>query len=261
MAKKKKKEKKKEYNPISYTQAQAPASAPAAFTPGTYVSQYGDQLNSALQKITNWSYDPMQDANYQALAKVYGARGNQAAQDTLGEAAALNGGLQSSYAVSAAQQARNQYNQELAALIPELEQNAFNKAQTTYNALMDADESAYGRFRDTEGDRKWQYEQAYGAYRDAVADYQWGKGYDTDIYQYKQQQKKSSGGGGGGGRRSGGGGGYYGGGSTSSGMTAEDLLNAAKNYDDKKKKYTVTKNTKAGGYTSYGGNKGGRIVK
>ena len=182
--------KKKKYNPISYIKAA---------NPGAYTSAYTNQINAARNQLMNFKYDPMQDARYQALAQVYGARGNQAAQDTLGEAAALNGGYGTSYAVSAAQQARNQYNQELASLVPDLEQNAYERMANNYNLLMDADTQAYQR------------------YRDQVADYQWGKGYDTDIYQYKKQQAGSGGGGGGGGgrRRSGGGGGYSGGGSSS----------------------------------------------
>lgn len=187
MAKKKAK-KKAAYNPISYV---------GAANPGNYTSAYTKQINDARGRLMNFKYDPLQDARYQAMAQIYGARGNQAAQDTLGDAAALNGGQQTSYAVSAAQQARNQYNQELASLVPDLEENAYNRLQNNYNLLMDADTDAYQK------------------YRDRVADYQWGKGYDTDIYQYKQAQKKSSAGsGGGGGRRrsSGGGGGYSGGG-------------------------------------------------
>ena len=187
--------KKATYNPIAYVN-------PAK--PGAYKSAYAKQLTNARNQLLNFKYDPLKDAQYQAMAQVYGARGNQAAQDTLGDAAALNGGMQTSYAVSAAQQARNQYNQELAALVPEFEQNAYNRLQGSYGVLMDADTEAYQR------------------YRDQVADYQWGKGYDTDIYQFKLQQAQAGsgggGGGGGGGRRrsSGGGRGYSGGGSSAS---------------------------------------------
>lgn len=221
------------------------AQAPAEFQIGTYSSKYGDQLDSSLNTITNWNYDPMQDASYQALAKVYGKRGNEAAKNTLADAASLNGGYGTSYAVSAAQQARNQYNQELAALIPDLEQNAFNRAQVTYNALRDADDTDYNRFRDTEGDRQWQWTQNYNAYRDKVGDeqwlysqnyqkyqdalsqYQWALDYNNALY----AQKKTTGGSGGGGRRSGGGGGGYssaGGSSGSSSVSSAPKLSTAK---------------------------------
>lgn len=189
----KKKAKKATYDPMAYVNPTKP---------GAYTSAYANQLTNARNQLLNFKYDPLKDAQYQAMAQVYGARGNQAAQDTLGEAASLNGGMQTSYAVSAAQQARNQYNQELAALVPEFEQNAYSRLQGNYGVLMDADTEAYQR------------------YRDQVADYQWGKGYDTDVYQFKLAQAGSGGGGGGGGggrrRSSGGGGGYSGGGSSAS---------------------------------------------
>jgi len=223
----------------------------AAYTPGTYTSQYGKQIDAALKGVTNFKYDPLQDASYQALAKVYGQRGNIAAKDTLADAAALNGGMQTSYAVSAAQQARNQYNQELAAMIPELESNAFNRAQVTYNALRDADDTAYGRFRDTEGDRQWKYGMDYDAYRDQMSDYQFGLNYNYQLSrdkvadqqwakEYALSKKGSSGGGGGGGRRKSSGGGSYSTGSTSGStmpITKEDYNNILNK--DKKKQTTV----------------------
>lgn len=211
------------YKP-SYVTVAAPT-APAEFQLGTYTSKYADQLDNALNTVTNWKYNPLEDASYQALAKIYGARGNQAAKNSLADAAALNGGYGTSYAVSAAQQARNQYNQELAALIPDLEANAYSKAQTTLQAYRDADNTDYGRFRDTEGDRQWQYSQNYQKYRDLMSDYQWGTDYNTSLYQYKQAQKKSSGGGGG--RRSGGGGGGYSGGSSGSSVDLTSLYKKA----------------------------------
>lgn len=287
MAKKKKKtDSAPKYDPTEYVGVAAPAApvtyastavAPTAYMPGTYNSQYQGQLNSALDKVVNWKYDPLQDASYQALAKIYGARGNIAAKDSLADAAALNGGYGTSYAVSAAQQARNQYNQELAGYIPDLENAAYNRATGALGALRDADDTAYGRFRDTEQDRQWKYSQDYQAYRDneldnqwayqqnyqryqdALSQYQWARDFNLNLYQMKQSAKGSGGGGGGGGgrRRSGGGysGGYSGGSSANSGgLTADALLSAAKKktttssnpnsvmayQTSKKKKSTVT---------------------
>ena len=240
-----------------------PGAVPANFKIGTYKAPYDKALAGALNKVTNWSYDPMQDASYQALAKVYGARGNIAAKNSLADAAALNGGQQTSYAVSAAQQARNQYNQELAALVPELENTAYNRAQGTLSALRDADTTAYTRFRDRESDRQWNWTQAYNKYRDLMSDLQWGlnynyqKGIDTRNFNYQQQRdvvadsqwaqefalKKSEAsggggsGGGGGGRSysySSGGGGGGGSSSSSSGSGAPDKKGLWEN--NKKKK-------------------------
>ena len=232
MAKKKSTKKKKSKEP-SYVSL----SAPAAYTPQAYSSPYQSQLAGALDEVTNFKYDPLQDASYTALARIYGERGNIAAKDTLGDAAALNGGYGTSYGVSAAQQARNQYNQELAALVPDLEQNAFNRAQTRYSALREADESAYGRYRDAETDR-------YNLYRDLMSDYQANRNYNLDVANYKLSKKSSAGGGSGGGRRrSGGGGGYSGyGGNSGSGIDLSGLYGGAQSKTKTKTK-TNTKST------------------
>jgi len=129
----------------------------ATYKAPTYTSQYGSQLNAALNNVTNFSYDPLQDASYQALAKVYNANGRTAANDTMGQAAALNGGYGSSYATTAAAQARNSYNQQLAALIPDLEQNAYSRANNTLSALQNAENQSYNRYRDNVSDAQWQY--------------------------------------------------------------------------------------------------------
>lgn len=216
-----------------------------AYKPGTYKSKYGTQIDNAFNTVTNWKYDPLQDASYQALAKVYGARGNIAAKNTLADAAALNGGLQTSYAVSAAQQARNQYNQELAAYVPQLEQAAYGRATDLLANLRQADDTDYGRWRDSEGDRQWTYTNAYNQYRDQVADaqwlygqnyqkyrdlmsdYEWATNYNMDVRQQllAEAARAGSGGGGGGGRRRSGGGGSYGGSNSSYGYLYDDQGN------------------------------------
>lgn len=159
----------------------------------TYESKYQGQIDSALNNVTNrkeFTYDPLKDANYQALAKVYNKQGQQAAQNTMGDAAALNGGYGSSYAVTASQQARNDYNQMLASQIPALQETAYNRYLNDYNmnvtalsALRDADDSAYGRYRDTVSDSQWKYGVDYQGYRDDVADSQWQKTYDRGVYE------------------------------------------------------------------------------
>lgn len=219
-------------NPLKYVNVPTAVNtaqyvAPTYVAP-TYTSKYGEQLDSALKGVTDFSYDPLKDASYQALAKVYSKRGEQAAKNTMGDAAMLNGGLATSYAASAAQQQRNDYNAELASLIPDLEERAYNRNVQTLAALGDAEDRDYGRYRDTVGDAqwkytqdnenaKWKYTQDYQKYRDTVADSQWARNYNLDIYGLKKNS--GGGGGGGGGRRGrgGGGGGYAGSGSAGGG--------------------------------------------
>ena len=161
-------------NPVSTTgksgkiETAQPAAAPS-FTytaPAAYSSQYAGQIDAALNNVTNFKYEPLQDASYKALAKVYTANGDRAAKSSMADAAALNGGYGTSYAVSAAQQMRNQYNSELASRIPELEQNAYNRNLNTLSALRDADDTAYGRYRDSVADSQWQAQFDYTKYND-----------------------------------------------------------------------------------------------
>ena len=169
-----------------------------------YQSQYGDQITAGLNKVTNreaFSYDPLKDANYQAMAKIYNQQGNKAAKDTLGDAAALNGGYGSSYAVTASQQMRNDYNQQLASQIPALEQAAYGRWKDSYDMdvtnlqlLQDADDRDYGRHRDDVADSQWQktFDRSvlesdrdfdYQKSRDTVADTQWQKSYDRSVFE------------------------------------------------------------------------------
>lgn len=136
------------YNAQQYVSNYKPTEFTDTYNPGQYQSKYMPQIEQQLNNVTNWKYDPMQDASYQALAAVYGARGNLAAKNSLADAAMLNGGYGTSNAVSAAQQARNQYNQELASYIPQLEQAAYQRAQGNLDALMGMDNTLYGRFSD-----------------------------------------------------------------------------------------------------------------
>lgn len=210
---------------------------PTYTEPEAYTSQYGDQIASGIDKVTNreaFTYDPLKDANYQAMAKIYNQQGNKAAKDTLGDAAGLNGGYGSSYALTASQQVRNDYNQQLASQIPALEQLAYSRYKDAYDMdvtnlqlLQDADDTAYGRYRDDVADGQWKYGTDYQAYRDDVADTQWQTEYDRSVfesdrgYEYQKERdkvadsqwakeyalkKKASRGGGGGGSGSSGGG-------------------------------------------------------
>ena len=229
------------------------ASAPSYKLPAAYSSQYSGQIAGLLNNVVNrgeFTYDPIKDANFQQLAKVYNANGLKAQQDTLGQAAALNGGYNTSWATSAAQQSRNDYNQQLAALIPDLEQNAYQRYADNFNmnlnalgALQDADQNAYSRYRDTVGDTQWMYGQDYQKYRDSVADSQWQK-------EYNLSKKRAGRSGGGRGRSSGGGySGSYGGGSDNSFLqTVKDSLGK-----------TATKTTQSG-FGGGGGKFGGAVA-
>ncbi|WP_455047187.1 hypothetical protein [Mogibacterium diversum] len=165
-----------------------------------FKSAYSEQIAALVQKAqdntANFKYDPMTDASYQALAKEYARLGDRANENTLANQAALTGGRASSYAVSAAAQAQNQYNQALTDKIPELERLAYDRFNADRNyglnllgTMKSLDDSAYSRFtdqrnfnyqqgRDNVADQHWDKTFDYQKLRDSVADSHWDKNFD-----------------------------------------------------------------------------------
>jgi hypothetical protein len=153
-----------------------------------YNSQYSSQIDSLLNSILNreeFSYDYTTDPTYHAYADKYKRLGDRAREDTLGDVAGLTGGLPSSWAVTAASQAQNDYNQQLSDVIPTLYDAAYNRYVNEYNMdandlglVLDVDNTYYDRYRDTVDDTKWQTEFDYTKDRDKVADDQWQQSFD-----------------------------------------------------------------------------------
>lgn len=225
-----------------------------------YKSAYSSMIDELVNKAINrqpFQYDPATDPAYQSYARQYLRLGDEAGRDTLADVASQTGGIASSYAVTASQQARNAYNQALTDKIPSLMETAYNKYRNEYNdnlagisTLQGLDDSAYNRFSTdrqfNEGVR--QYNQNYeldknaqeyermlnswttlGYATDAVAKY-FGVpvGTKTDDSNYRwaqfalQQATAGSSGGSGGGRISSGGGGGSG-----PGTDAKSVANSA----------------------------------
>ena len=121
-----------------------------------YKSAYSSMIDELVNKAINrqpFQYDPATDPAYQAYARQYLRLGDEAGRDTLADVSAQTGGIASSYAVTASQQARDAYNQALTDKIPSLMETAYNKYRNEYNdnlagigTLQGLDDSAYGRF-------------------------------------------------------------------------------------------------------------------
>lgn len=145
-----------------------PKNVKAGVTEQSYKSPYSTQIDSMLQNILNrkpFEYNHETDPLYQMYAKQYENNGQRAMQDTLGQVAARTGGMASSYATSASNQAYNNYMQELSNKIPDLYQIAYNRymnerdsAVQNVGLLNDLDNTKYGRYRDNISDQKWQQE-------------------------------------------------------------------------------------------------------
>ena len=113
-------------------------------------------------------------------------------QDTLGAVSNRTGGLASSYATSAANQANNYYMSQLSDKIPELQQLAYSMYQDQGNQLMNMldmvmslENGDYAKFQDQLNQWNTDRNFAYGAMQDQLANDR----YDREwAYQLQQDQ-------------------------------------------------------------------------
>lgn len=138
----------------SYT----PQAYQGSYTPGTYVSKYGANIESLLDKIQNrkFSYDMNADPLYQQYKDQYIRGGNMASRDAAAAAASLTGGYGSSYATTAASQAYDNY---LAGLN--------DKALDLYGAAVDRYNAETADLYDQLGAYNDLEQQNYGQWQDA----------------------------------------------------------------------------------------------
>lgn len=143
-------------------------------------------------------------------------------QDTMGQAAALTGGYGSTYGEQVGQQAYNAYLQNLNDIVPQLQQQAYQRYQdegtdlyNQYSLVKGREDTDYGRYRDTVSDYYSDLSDARSAYNSersldqsqwaTMLDY-WAQKANNENAAYLQAlaaeqaaAKKSGGGGGGGG--------------------------------------------------------------
>ena len=135
-----------------------------------------------IQDREQFQYDPSTDPLWQAMKDQYTHQGQRAMQDTLGQAAGLTGGYNSSYAQSVGQQQFNEYLTKLNAQLPGVydrarsaydaeTQNLFN----LYNMAQGAADIDYSRSRDELADQRYDTEwaQQQRAYEDDQAYRNW----------------------------------------------------------------------------------------
>ena len=127
--------------------------------------KYLDPLYSNLQGKVDaissrepFSYDYRTDPAWQAYKKEYTREGRRASEDTLGQYAAMTGGMPSTAAMTAASQANDYYNAKMTDKIPELYQLAYsmyadeaNRNMNELNALRGYSNDLYGRWGDEFG--------------------------------------------------------------------------------------------------------------
>lgn len=141
--------------------------------PGDYNSKYGQALDNILQQIQNpekFQYSFNGDEMFKQYADLYTQQGRQASMDAMGQAAGLTGGYGNSYAQQVGNQMYDQYLMQLYDRGNEFRNQAFDEWQAgradqynQLNALMQADQNEYNRYRDQMAD--WQADRGY--YTDA----------------------------------------------------------------------------------------------
>ena len=194
-----------------------------ASKPGAYQSRWDDELTSLYDQIRNrkkFSYDMGTDPLYQQYREQYQRLGRLAMQDTMGQAAALTGGYGSTYGEQVGQQAYNAYLQNLNDIVPQLQQQAYQRYQdegtdlyNQYSLVKGREDTDYGRYRDTVSDYYSDLSDARSAYNSersldqsqwaTMLDY-WAQKANNENAAYlqalaaEQAAAKKSGGGGGG---------------------------------------------------------------
>lgn len=157
--------------------------------PGEFNSQYDSQIKTLYEQLQNrpkFSYDLDGDALYQQYKNQYQRLGQQAMQDTVGNAAALTGGYGNSWAATAGSQAYQDYLSKLNDIVPELYNQAYSRYTqegddlrtdiSLINSLKDSDYSMYrAQISDWQADRAYaqnayedEYERDYGQWGDMM---------------------------------------------------------------------------------------------
>lgn len=162
-----------------------------------YESKYADEIDALMRSIQNrdpFSYSPDADVSYQAYAEKYRNAGQKARDDALGTAAAMTGGIPSSYAMTAAQQAQNNYNAALSDVLPQLEQLAYskyvdegNQMRDNLSALIQLDNDAYARHMDAYNSALNNWQLGYGVDRDRLSDLR----YDDETAYNRQLDERN----------------------------------------------------------------------
>ena len=144
-----------------------------------YSSNYTSAIKDNLTKVMSngrFSYNADNDKLFGQYKDSYEKAGQKAMEDTVGNASLLTGGYANSYAVTAGQQAYNEYMQKLSDKIPELEQRAYERyrddedsAYRRLGTLMELENTGYGRYRDEVGDYNANRQFEYNKSKDEIA--------------------------------------------------------------------------------------------
>lgn len=155
--------------------------------PFTYSKEeaYQKLLDSILNPEA-FSYDPNTDPRMSAYKKAFLREGDRAIANTLAKVAASSGGVPSSYAVSAAQQAGNYYAGQLADIIPQLYQDSYNQYVNDQNLKL----NGLGAMQSDRSYENQQYMNQYNMLQNLLGNMQTDRNFENQQYmnQYNMLQ-------------------------------------------------------------------------
>lgn len=156
-------------------------------------SAYADEIAALTDSYVRrepFQYDPDADPAWSAYRKMYAREGQRAAANTLGEYAAMTGGMPGTAAMSAAQQAGDYYASQAADKLPALAQLAYEmylsegeRQLGAINALRGLESDEYSRYRQQLAQYNADRDFSYALSRDAVSDARY-----ADETQYSRSQ-------------------------------------------------------------------------
>lgn len=162
-----------------------------SYSKPSYVNRYQDLIDQLTGQIVDrdpFSYNYQDDPLWQQLQGSYGREGERAMQDTLGQVAARTGGMASSYAASAANQANNYYMAQLNDKIPELQQLAYSmyqddadKDRLNLQMIQALESGDYAKYQDLLAQYNTDRSFDYNAWRDQIADSRYDTQWDYEV--------------------------------------------------------------------------------
>lgn len=148
-----------------------------------------EELFNKILSRENFSYNAEDDPLYQQYAEMYRREGDRARENTLADIASSAGGM-NSWAVTAAQQAQNNYNAQLGDKIPELYQLAYQmylneKASDVENFGLanQMSDRQYNRYMDQMNLWRDDRNFAFDYYLSDWDNYKWGTEFNSNVNQ------------------------------------------------------------------------------
>ena len=130
-------------------QAYGVSTAAAPSSAGGFVYSREDDYKKLFDSLTNpdgFFYDHSQDPAFSAYKKAQLREADRSMKDTLAAVSGATGGVPSSYAVTAAQQARDYEASKIGDIIPELYEAAYGRQQDALGLLAEDRENEYAKY-------------------------------------------------------------------------------------------------------------------